>query len=250
MIGKSLSHYEILDLLGKGGMGEVYRARDTTLKREVALKILPAEMAADPDRLERFQREAETVAGLSHPHIVTVYSVEEAEGVRFLTMELVEGQGLDQLVPAEGLDLAKVFEIGIAVADALGAAHAKGIIHRDLKPANVMVTTDGRVKVLDFGLAKYALGGSALGDSATQALPLTGEGSVLGTVPYMSPEQLRGLELDQRSDIFSLGVVLYELATGNRPFGGATNADITSSILKEAPPLANELKPDLPRHPS
>ena len=229
-------------------MGEVYRARDTTLKREVALKILPAEMAADPDRLERFQREAETVAGLSHPHIVTVYSVEEAEGVRFLTMELVHGQGLDQLVSQEGLELAKVFEIGIAVADALGAAHAKGIVHRDLKPANVMVTSDGRVKVLDFGLAKYAQGGSIAGDSATQALPLTGEGSVLGTVPYMSPEQLRGQELDHRSDIFSLGVVLYELATGNRPFGGATNADITSSILKEAPPLANELKPDLPRH--
>ncbi|MEJ2084111.1 MAG: protein kinase [Acidobacteriota bacterium] len=248
MIGKTFSHFEILELLGKGGMGEVYRARDTNLKRDVALKVLPADMAADPDRLERFQREAETVAGLSHPHIVTVYSVEEADGLRFLTMELVPGEGLDKMVGREGMALDKVFEIGVAVADALAAAHARGIVHRDLKPANVMVTPDGRVKVLDFGLAKLARESALTEDSATQALPLTGEGSVLGTVPYMSPEQLRGLELDHRSDIFSLGVLLYELATGKRPFSGASNADVTSSILKEAPPLVTDLKPALPRH--
>ena len=140
LIGKTLAHYEITGLLGKGGMGEVYRARDTRLKREVALKVLPGEMAADPNRLARFQREAETVAGLNHPHIVTIHAVEEAGGVRFLAMELVEGQGLDRVLSSEGLPLDKVFHIGIAVADALAAAHEKGIVHRDLKPANVMVT--------------------------------------------------------------------------------------------------------------
>jgi serine/threonine protein kinase len=154
LIGKTLAHYEITGLLGKGGMGEVYRARDTKLERDVALKVLPAAMAADPARLERFEREAKTVAGLNHPHIVTLHSVEEADGVRFLTMELVEGQGLDRIVTADGLELSKVFDIGIAAADALAAAHEKGIVHRDLKPANVMITKDGRAKVLDFGLAK------------------------------------------------------------------------------------------------
>ena len=248
MIGRTLAHYEITGLLGKGGMGEVYRARDTKLKRDVALKVLPSDLAADPARLERFQREAETVAGLSHPNIVTLHSVEEDQGIRFLTMELVDGTGLDQILTPEGLPLPKVFEIGTAVADALAAAHAKGIVHRDLKPANVMITRDGHVKVLDFGLAKLAEDKGQPQGSATEALPITREGSILGTVPYMSPEQLRGHDVDARSDIFSLGILIYELATGRRPFGGATNADVTSSILKETPAVLTQLKPDLPRH--
>ncbi len=247
MIGKTLAHYEITALLGKGGMGEVYRAHDTRLKREVALKVLPAEMAAHPDWLQRFQREAETVAGLNHPHIVTLYAVEEVDGLRFLTMELVEGQGLDGMLSSEGLPLAKVFDVGIAVADALAAAHEKGIVHRDLKPANVVVTKDGRVKVLDFGLAKLAER-EPESEGLTLAQPLTEEGSILGTVPYMSPEQLRGEAVDHRSDIFSLGVLLHELATGQRPFQGATNVDVTAAILRDAPQLVTDLKPDLPRH--
>ena len=154
MIGKTLAHYQIIALIGKGGMGEVYRARDTRLDRDVALKVLPADVAADPTRLERFEREAKIIAGLNHQHIVTIYSVEEDQGIRFLTMELIEGQGLDQIITPEGLPLAKLLEIGIAIADALAVAHGKGIVHRDLKPANVMLASDGHVKVLDFGLAK------------------------------------------------------------------------------------------------
>ncbi len=248
MISKSLAHYEITGLLGKGGMGEVYRARDTKLDRDVALKVLPAAVAADPSSLERFEREAKTVAGLNHPHIVTLYSVEEDRGTRFLTMELVEGQGLDQLLPTDGLPLSQVFDIGTAVADALAAAHEKGIVHRDLKPANVMVTRSGHVKVLDFGLAKLTQDKPASDIEETEAMGLTQAGSVLGTVPYMSPEQLRGQLVDGRSDIFSLGVLLYELATGRRPFLGDNNADLTSAILKESPPPLTALKPDLPHH--
>src|SRR5687767_11895442 len=205
--GTRLSHYEILGLIGKGGMGEVWRARDTRLKREVALKVLPEELAEDPHRLARFQQEAETVARLSHPHIVTLYSVEEDAGVRFLTMELVEGQGLDQRLERDGLPLDAIFEIGIAVADALAAAHEKQIVHRDLKPANIMVGKSGLVKVLDFGLAKLSLGRtSSSEDAPTDLRSLTGAGTVVGTVPYMSPEQVRGNDLDHRSDIFSLGI--------------------------------------------
>jgi TolB-like protein len=246
MIGKILGHYEITGLLGKGGMGEVYRARDTKLERDVALKVLPADMASDPARLERFEREAKTVAALNHPHIVTLYSVEEDRGTRFLTMELVEGQGLDHLIPPEGLPLTQVFEIGTAVAGALAAAHDKGIVHRDLKPANVMVTRTGHVKVLDFGLAKLTQEKPASDIDETEGLSLTNAGSVLGTVPYMSPEQLRGQPVDSRSDIFSFGVLLYELATGRRPFLADNSADLTSAILRESPPSLTELKPDLP----
>jgi serine/threonine protein kinase/tetratricopeptide (TPR) repeat protein len=248
LIGTTLGHYRLTALLGRGGMGEVYRARDTRLDRDVALKVLPTAMAADPARLERFEREAKTVASLNHPHIVHLYSVEEDAGVRFLTMELVEGQALDAMIPASGLPLTKVFDIGIAVADALAAAHDKGIVHRDLKPANVMLATDGRVKVLDFGLAKLSDPTPASDHGATRALPITTEGTVMGTVPYMSPEQLRGQPVDYRSDIFSLGVMLYELALGRRPFAGATNADITSSILTSTPPPVTQVRPELPHH--
>jgi len=248
VIGKTLAHYEITEFIGKGGMGEVYRARDTKLERDVALKVLPAAVAADPARLERFEREAKTVAGLNHPHIVTLHSVEEDRGIRFLTMELVEGQELDQLLTPEGLPLSQVFEIGTAVADALAAAHEKGIVHRDLKPANVMVTRNGHVKVLDFGLAKLTQDKPVSDIDETEAMSLTQAGSVLGTVPYMSPEQLRGQPVDSRSDIFSLGVLLYELATGRRPFVGNNNADLTSAILRESPPPLTAVKPDLPHH--
>ena len=220
MTGRLLAHYEISGLLGKGGMGEVYRARDTKLGREVALKILPAELAADPVRLERFQREARAVAALNHPHIVTLYSVEEADGVPFLTMELVEGDDLQQALAEGQPTVAEVITIGIAVAEALAAAHAKGVVHRDLKPANIVVNADGRVKVLDFGMAKLADPTESAGPQATMDAPLTMEGTILGTAPYMAPEQARGEEADHRADIWALGVILHEMATGTRPFTG------------------------------
>ena len=247
MIGKTLGHYEGLALIGRGGMGEVYRARDTKLNRDVALKVLPADVASDPERLERFQREAKIIAALNHPNIVTIHSVEHADGVHFLTMEFVEGETLDAIIPSGGLSLARVFEIGIAVAEALTAAHDKGVIHRDLKPANIVITQDGRVKVLDFGLAKLAENASTP-DDATATSPVTAEGTVMGTVPYMSPEQLRGKNVDHRSDIFSLGVLLYEMSAGRRPFTGDTNSDVTSAILRDTPTLLTQIKPDLPRH--
>ncbi len=246
--GTKLGGYEILTPLGAGGMGEVYRARDLRLGREVALKVLPAAVSRDAERLARFEREARTVAALSHPNIVMLFSVEDAGEVRFLTMELVEGTSLDHEVTPGGLPPRRVIEIGIALADGLAAAHEKGVIHRDLKPANVMLTRDGRLKVLDFGLAKLAAPESdpALTQAATVATPLSGAGLIAGTAPYMAPEQLRGEAVDARSDLFALGVVMYELASGRRPFGGATNADIGSAILRDAPPPLASLRGDLP----
>ena len=247
MIGQTLSHYKILDKLGEGGMGEVYLAEDTNLKRQVALKVLPADLASSQERLERFRREARAVAALNHPNIVTIYSVEEADGIHFLTMEHVEGQSLDHLIAPGGLQLDRFLEIAVSLAQAMAAAHAKGITHRDLKPANVMVTEEGQVKVLDFGLAKI----QASADFAPTQLPtegLTGEGVVMGTAWYMSPEQAEGKPLDHRTDIFSLGVVLYELATGERPFKGDSPAAVMGSILRDRPTPVFELRPDLPRH--
>jgi TolB-like protein len=226
-------------------MGEVYRATDTKLGREVALKVLPAELARDPDRLARFQREARAVAALNHPHIVTLYSVEEAEGVHFLTMELVEGQALDRLIPANGFPVDRIIEIATALAEAMAAAHEKGIMHRDLKPANVMVTQDGRVKVLDFGLAKD-LEADVASDATLTSAGRTEAGIVMGTPAYMSPEQVSGRVLDARTDIFSLGVVLHEMATGKRPFGGNSSAELISSILRDSPPPVTTARADLP----
>ena len=289
MVGKTLSHYRILEKLGAGGMGEVYRAEDTTLKRQVALKVLPPDFADSQERLERFQREAETLAALDHPNIVTIYSVESSvvshqssasregetenwtlttedrEGgrvVHYLTMQLVEGQSLSELIPRGGMSLGKIFDIAVPLADALAAAHETGVIHRDLKPANIMVTDEGRVKVLDFGLAKLRapaitdveapLAGAREGasPSPTQVRTdlLTEEGSVFGTVPYMSPEQAEGKTVDHRSDIFSLGVMLYEMATGRRPFVGDSSLSILSAILRERPSSVTDLQPELPRH--
>ncbi len=244
-----LSHYRILQKIGEGGMGVVYMAWDTTLKRKVALKVLRDALSTDPARLERFQREAEAVAVLNHPSIVTIHSVEESGGTRFLTMELVEGESLDHVVAAGPLPVPRVLDIGIALADALSAAHERRIVHRDLKPANVMLAKDGRVKVLDFGLAKLAEAASGdLSQMATRGTPLTREGGVMGTVPYMSPEQLRGEPVDHHTDIFSLGVVLYELATGRRPFAGKNAAELVSSILRDTPVPVTQIREDLPRH--
>ena len=254
--GQSLAHYRIVRQIGQGGMGAVFLAEDTKLDRQVALKVLPPDMASDADRLERFQREAKAVAALNHPHIITIHSVEEEAGIHFLTMELVDGESLDRALPPGGLPLAKVFDIGIAMADALAVAHEKGIIHRDLKPANVMVTSTGWVKVLDFGLAKLAAESGLPGDpdatsartEARRANSLTAAGTMVGTVPYMSPEQVGGETLDARSDIFSLGVVLYELATGRRPFTGKNPAETISSILRDTPQPLTEVRRDAPRH--
>jgi serine/threonine protein kinase/tetratricopeptide (TPR) repeat protein len=244
-IGQNISHYRVVDKIGAGGMGEVYRATDTKLGRDVALKVMPADMARDPDRLARFQREARAVAALNHPHIVTIYSVEEADGVHFLTMELVEGQSLDSLIPASGLSVEQVVEIASALADALAAAHEKGIVHRDLKPANVMVTTEGRVKVLDFGLAKDVSTSETSGATLTAAA-LTQPGLVMGTPAYMSPEQIAGRAVDHRTDIYSLGVVLHEMVTGRRPFEGTSLAELASAILRDTPASINEIRADLP----
>ena len=226
MIGQTLSRYKITGMLGEGGMGVVYRAEDPELGREVALKLLPAEMADNPKRLERFRREAKAVAAINHPNIVTIHSIESVETTHFLTMELVEGESLDHLIPPGGMPLAKVFEIAVPLADALSSAHESGIVHRDLKPANVMVTGENRIKVLDFGLAKLVEDPEASDLEATafptQATELTAEGMVMGTAPYMSPEQVEGLKMDHRTDIFSLGIVLFEMATGKRPFAGDT----------------------------
>jgi len=243
--GTKLGPYEIQSPLGAGGMGEVYRATDTKLGRDVALKVLPAEMAQDPERLGRFRREAKALAQLDHPNIVTIYSVEESDGVHFLTMQLVEGQPLDRLICAGGLPLEQIVEIASALGDALAAAHEKGIVHRDLKPANVMVSHEGRVKVLDFGLAKDVRG-SNLGDATMTSASRTEVGVVMGTPAYMSPEQTSGRPLDHRTDIFSLGVLLHEMVTGRRPFEGTSSAELVSAILRDTPPSVTDVRPDLP----
>lgn len=246
--GSRLGHYEILSALGEGGMGEVYRARDTKLNRDVAIKILPALLTNNEERCDRFTREAQIIASLNHPGIVTIYSVEAANGTHFLTMELVDGKTLADLISKGGCSLSKILDIAIPLADAVSAAHQRGITHRDLKPANVMVTHEGRVKVLDFGLAKLKEAAPTGFDATmlpTQAL--TGEGRIVGTVAYMSPEQAEGGPADQRSDVFSLGVVLYELATGQRPFKGDTSLSVLSAVLRDAPRALTDINPELPR---
>ncbi len=247
MIGKTVLHYKILEKLGQGGMGEIYRATDQKLGREVALKVLPSEMASSPERLDRFRREAKALAALDHPGIVGVFSVEEADGVHFLTMQLVEGRSLDQVIPKGGLPLEALLNHATALADALAAAHEKGIVHRDLKPANVIVMDGGRLKVLDFGLAKMSAPqdeGLAYSEAPTDVQ--TREGVVMGTVPYMSPEQLSGRTVDHRSDIFSLGILLYEMAAGRRPFEGRSSVELASSILRDTPPPLSKARPELP----
>jgi len=245
MIGRTISHYRILRQLGRGGMGEVYEAEDLNLRRRVALKVLPPEVAQDEERLQRFQREAETLARLNHPRIVTIYSVEEADGVRFLTMEYVEGSTLREVIQSGRLPVDRLVVLARQLSEALAAAHERGVLHRDLKPENVLVDREGQLKVLDFGLAKSGPSEAAtalMGQEAT----LTIEGQLLGTVPYMSPEQAEGRSLDERSDIFSLGVMLYEMATGKRPFAGDTRTALLSAILRDSPVPLGDQRPDLP----
>ena len=243
--GATLGAYRIISSVGSGGMGDVYRAHDTRLGRDVALKILPDTLAANADHRARFEREARAVAALNHPHIVTIYSTEHERDLRFLTMELVDGLTLDRLIPAGGVPLAQFFDIAVALADALQAAHQKHITHRDLKPSNVMVTNDGRVKVLDFGLASAAE--AIEPDSAGVTKPaLTQAGTILGTVPYMSPEQIEAKPIDHRSDLFSLGIVLYEMAVGRRPFAGDSSPALMSSILRDEPRAVDLQRPEVP----
>jgi cephalosporin-C deacetylase-like acetyl esterase len=248
MIGRNLGHYTITAKLGEGGMGAVYRAEDSKLGREVAIKVLPDEVSDSHERLERFGREARAVAALNHPNIVTIHSVEEQDGVHFLTMELVEGQPLSTIIPEGGLPVESLLDLAVQLAGALSGAHEKGIIHRDLKPGNVMITEEGRVKVLDFGLAKLTepQPGDDSSKLATESV-LTGHGAVVGTVPYMSPEQIEAKAVDHRSDIFSLGIILYEMATASRPFQGETSTAVISAILKESPAPVTERRAELPR---
>ncbi len=247
MIGQTLAHYKILEKIGSGGMGDVYLAEDTKLDRKVALKVLPPELAESEMRRARFQREAKAIAALNHPNIVHVYSVEEVEGVHFITMELVQGKTLTELIPKKGLALNKFFELAIPLADAVSAAHQKGIIHRDLKPDNLMQDEERRLKILDFGLAKWRQELLEAGLSELPTLEATGEGRIVGTLNYMSPEQAEGKTVDHRSDIFSIGIILYEMATGQRPFTGQTAASVLSSIIKETPPSITEVNPALPK---
>src|SRR5262245_37394665 len=244
--GQKVSHYRIDRKIGEGGMGVVFLAEDTKLGRRVALKVLHAEVSSDPARRARFEREARAIAALNHPNIVTIHSVEEADGLCFLTMELVVGQSLTHLMTRDGLALGRMLDLSLGIADALVAAHRQGIVHRDLKPDNIMVTGEGRIKVLDFGLAR--LRESALEGTST-AFPtssITEEGKIVGTVSYMSPEQAEGKPLDHRSDIFSFGIVLYEMATGRKPFQGDTAISTISSILKDTPPPPQQVNQLLP----
>jgi len=247
MTGETLNHYKILEPLGKGGMGEVWVAEDTRLGRRVALKVLPEDLATDPERLARFEREARVLASLNHPNIVTIYSVEESGSRRFITMELVEGQTLRQSIPVGGLDTDKLLDYATAIAEAVGGAHDQGVTHRDLKPDNVLISNDGRIKVLDFGLAK-ALQTDVTSDSPTQLRSdtVTRQGSLLGTVAYMSPEQAQGKPVDSRSDVFSLGILIHEMATGQRPFDGDNTVSILSAILRDQPQPVSGIKPALP----
>jgi Tol biopolymer transport system component len=247
MIGTTIGHYRILDRLGKGGMGEVYLAEDLKLGRRVALKVLPRDLVTDGTWRPRFEREARAVAALNHPNIVTLHAIEDIDGVAFFTLELVEGKTLAELVPQGGLPLDRLLTYAIPLADAVGAAHQRGITHRDLKPLNVMVGHDGRVKVLDFGLAKVAEQELADQGMTSPATELTGAGRILGTTAYMSPEQAEGRAVDPRSDVFSLGVMLYEMATGERPFKGDTQVSLLSAIIKDTPKPLTDLKQELPR---
>ena len=242
--GRLVGPYRLLGLLGKGGMGQVYEAEDPKLGRRVALKVLPPELDS-AERRRRFEREARAIAALNHPSIVHVYSIEEADGLRFIAMERVRGRTVTELIEPGGMPLARLLEVAIPLTDALAAAHARGVVHRDLKPANVMVTDDGHVKVLDFGLAKWkpeaGLGGGESSSGATR------EGHVLGTVSHMSPEQAEGREVDHRTDIFALGIVLFEMSTGRLPFRGDSAASTITAIIRDTPPSVTDINPRLPR---
>ena len=247
LIGRQLGVYHVTALLGAGGMGEVYRAHDPRMGRDIAMKILPASFSTDADRLRRFDSEVRAAAALSHPNIVVIHSVEQAGNLRFLTMELIEGKTLDEVIPKGGLPLDRILKLGIQLADGASAAHRLEMVHRDLKPTNVMVAFDGRVKILDFGLAKLKEYDAASGANSTLTIrPVTARGVIVGTVAYMSPEQAEGKALDCRSDLFSLGTILYEMSTGERPFKGETSLATITSILRDTPRPVTEVNPGLP----
>ncbi|MBZ5611483.1 MAG: serine/threonine-protein kinase [Acidobacteriia bacterium] len=245
--GRTVSHYAIVEKIGEGGMGVVYKARDTHLDRFVALKVLPPEKVADPERKRRFVQEAKAASALNHPNIVTIHDIDTADGVTFIAMEFVKGRTLDRLIRGKGIVLNETLKHGVQIADALAAAHAAGIIHRDIKPANIIVTDTGLVKVLDFGLAKLTDPAESIEAGTRRSTgQKTEEGVILGTVAYMSPEQAEGKNVDARSDIFSFGSVLYEMTTGRRAFSGETNASTLAAVLREDPKPVSQVALDTP----